>query len=99
MENTKIKFDISIFINSIHFIDIKDFLKYHTKYFIILHPQYDSGRFGDNRLNPSSPEFDENVYERNKLILNIYEQFIITNFNIISSKSNKVHKIFFCKFK
>lgn len=94
LETTNIKFDIMIFINSIQFIDIQHLQKYigKCKYFIVSHPLI----FADTRLNRGSKNFDEELWNKQKIHLKKYELFI-KNYQIIFEDSNKFRKIFFCK--
>ena len=98
LETTNIKFDIIIFINSIHFIDIQHLQKYigKCKYFIVVHPLYNSNIFADTRLNRGSENFDEELWNKEKIHLEKYELFI-KNYKVIFEDSNKFRKIFFCK--
>jgi SAM-dependent methyltransferase len=89
------KFNIILFVNSFHFINLETILdKIKKSYIIILHPRYDSNSFGDKRLNRNNPMFDEIIYEKNKKNLTKYENFIIANFNILYNESNERSKIF-----
>lgn len=87
-----------IFINSIHFIDIQHLQKYigKCKYFIVVHPLYNSNNFGDTRLNRGSKNFDEELWNKNKIVLEKYELFI-KKYKLIFEDSNKFRKIFLCK--
>ena len=98
LETTNIKFDIMIFINSIHFIDIQHLQKYigKCKYFIVVHPLYNSNIFGDTRLNKGNEKFDEELWNKNKIVLEKYELFI-KKYKVIFEDSNKFRKIFLCK--
>lgn len=98
LETTDKKFNIMIFINSIHFIDIQHLQKYigKCKYFIVAHPLYNSNNFGDTRLNKGNEKFDEELWNKNKIVLEKYELFI-KNYKVIFEDSNKFRKIFLCK--
>ena len=98
LETTDKKFDIMIFINSIHFIDIQHLQKYiaKCKYFIVVHPLYNSNNFGDTRLNRGSKNFDEELWNKEKIHLEKYE-FFIKKYKVIFEDSNKFRKIFLCK--
>jgi hypothetical protein len=99
LETTEKEFDIMIFINSIHFLDLKKFranIK-KCKYFIVIHPTYYSTNFGDPRLNRGEEEFDEELWKSNKKILDRYEIFITKNYKIVFEDVNKFRKVFVCK--
>jgi hypothetical protein len=98
MENTKRKFRIMLFINSFHFINFDELIKYtKDKYIIVILPRYDCNRFGDSRLNSNSNNFDEKLYNKNKINLQNYEKFILDNYKIIYSNFNEFSKIFIAK--
>ena len=98
LETTDKKFDIMIFINSIHFLYIPHLQKYikKCKYFIVAHPLYNSNIFGDIRLNKGNEKFDEELWNKNKIVLEKYEIFI-KKYKVIFEDSNKFRKIFLCK--
>lgn len=98
LETTDKKFDIMVFFNSIHFINIQHLQKYlnKSKYFIVVHPLYNNNLFGDTRLNRGSENFDEELWNKEKIHLEKYELFI-KNYKVIFEDSNKFRKIFFCK--
>jgi hypothetical protein len=98
LETTDKKFDIMIFINSIHFINMQHLQKHlnKSKYFIVVHPLYNNNLFWDTRLNRDSEKFDEELYNKNKIVLEKYE-LLIKKYKVIFEDSNKFRKIFLCK--
>ena len=93
LDTNKTKYNITIFINSIHFIDTI-LLRYSTLYILVIHPRYDGDNFGDDKLNRNSDNFSLELWNKNKENLEKYEKFIRDNYIIIYEDSNKKQILF-----
>ena len=99
-DKTLKKFHLIYLRNVIHFLDYDNFITICNKilkknsYIIIQNPQANPQRWGDNRLNVDSDEFDETIWLRTKNRLDKCYKTLLLDTRLIKCENDDRHYFF-----